>query len=718
MIKTRLVLCSGAELAAGEGPPKDWHVVRLDTLDRGSNTHLRLESVTKAFLRQMPPRLVDLLEIATYVYTADCEASRDLKWDDDGAKETWDREFRFVVPVRDAAFWQSEEVRQNLESALCFLSGDTFHFTFRKLKKEKDRSLQHYLQIEDIEDTPFYQVDRVVMLSGGLDSLAGTLETLEQAKPLVAVSHRPVAQTDKIQRDLVKLLRQEYPVPLLHISAWVNKSGFSSESTQRTRSFLFSALGTAAASVLNAGGVRFYENGVTSLNWPLAPEVLRSRASRTTHPESLFRLQDLYQLVTERSDFAVDNPFVFLTKSEVVSSIIKRRASELIARTCSCTHTMFRGKTQWHCGLCGQCLDRRIAILATGNKEADLWGDYEADAFTGPRRVGYEHNIAANYVRYATDLLRMSDGEIAEAYALELTRAVRCFDRQGEAAQQFIAMQRRHAEVVCQMLREQVAHYSPEIVMHPLDRSCLLSMITRQEHLGEVEPLDKPEAPADAIFRRGTGVWEISYLGNNGAVKDSKGMRILAFLLARPHTKVSALMLAQVSTGGVRVPATDVVAPSPEQMMAGDGLGADQEIRRAALREMSPEQGFAGASFGVVQEVYTAADVREIKRRIREAEKEERQARLMGDVAEAEELQRNAVAMRKMLKQQTDPQGRGRRFNTGADRARKSVAKNILAAIDKLGEAHPRLAAHLDRAVHTGFLCEYAPEEEVTWRTD
>ena len=693
MIRPRLVLCSGAELAAGDDPKEGWHVVRLDTLNRGSNTHLRLENVTKAFLRQMSPRIVDLLEIATYVYAADCEASRELAWVDDYSTETWERDFHFVIPVRDVEFWQDMQARDSLESALRFLSSDRFRFIFRPFER-KDRSAQQYLQIEDIEDTPFYEADRVVMLSGGLDSLAGALEVAVQGRPLVAVSHRPVAQTHKIQRELMQLLRGRYATPMMHVPVWVNKSGFSNEASQRTRTFLFSALGVAAASILRAGGVRFYENGVTSLNWPLASQVLRSRASRTTHPETLLRLQCLYRLVTEQSSFVVDNPFVLSTKADVVAYVAGQDARDLIAHTCSCTHTMFRGKTQWHCGVCGQCLDRRIAVLASGQEEDDGWGDYEADVFTGPRKDGYEHDIAVNYARFAADLERMTEGEIAEAYSLELTRTARCFERQGDIAQEFLAMHKRHAADVCQVLRDQVARHSHQIVTQPLDSSSLLSMLVRQEHLGasaqRTERLEDSEQP---VFRKGVGVWEVSYKGSHGPVQDARGMRIAAFLLARPRVHVSSLLLARVAKGGVHIPARDADALAQEENLMGDPFGGRYEL-------------------------LTQEDIQDLRRRIREEDALAKTAGLVGEHGEANSLQRNAAAMRETLRRDTDIRGRARPFIGAAEQARKSVAKNIGAVITRLGERHPRLAAHLDRTIQTGTRCVYMPEEEVTWRTE
>jgi hypothetical protein len=105
------------------------------------------------------------------------------------------------------------------------------------------------------------------------------------------VSHRPVSTLDSRQKRLFTELQRRFPDQLIRIPVWVNKAEkLGREPTQRTRSFLYSALGTLVAQSIRAGGVRFYENGIVSLNLPIAEEVVRARASRTTHPMALHLL--------------------------------------------------------------------------------------------------------------------------------------------------------------------------------------------------------------------------------------------------------------------------------------------------------------------------------------------------------------------------------------------------------------------------------------------
>ena len=50
---------------------------------RQANVNIRFENVARIFHQHLSARLVDLLEIASYVYSADCATSRGKGWTDD-----------------------------------------------------------------------------------------------------------------------------------------------------------------------------------------------------------------------------------------------------------------------------------------------------------------------------------------------------------------------------------------------------------------------------------------------------------------------------------------------------------------------------------------------------------------------------------------------------------------------------------------------------------
>lgn len=111
--------------------------------------------------QQRAARLTDLLEIAAYVYAADCSTQRGKKWTDGDSTEPWGRDLSFVIAVREPDFWGSRGISSLLTEVLNFLSNDRYSFTFVPLKY--DRSEQEYFEFGDPKDWPFHQPDRVVV---------------------------------------------------------------------------------------------------------------------------------------------------------------------------------------------------------------------------------------------------------------------------------------------------------------------------------------------------------------------------------------------------------------------------------------------------------------------------------------------------------------------------------------------------------------------------
>lgn len=481
MIKPRLVLCSKA---ANQNLPEDADrvVVSLDALGHDNNVTIKLPDIARVLSRTVPKRMVDLLEVAAYVYTADSATRRGTDWR--GPEEPWARDLKFVIPVRDVEFWNRPEVKSSLICLLTYLSDDRYDFEFPELTQ--GREVQEYLELANT-DWPVTSVPRVIMFSGGLDSLAGALESAALSDPLVLVSHRSVAQISKRQADLVSRIRTQFPsVPLLHIPVWINKANpLGHEPTQRTRSFLFGALGACIAEMVSADGVRFFENGIVSLNLPVADEVLRARASRTTNPQSLRLLADFLSLVAESKPI-VDNPYLFLTKAEVVSRIVDTGGADLIALSVSCAHTRFKAVGRQHCGRCSQCIDRRTSVLARGYEDLDPSSDYVIDAFTGRRTELTDQTMAVHFVRHARELASMNAEQFAAAFNVELSRAVRSEPNSSLAVSRIYEMHQRYAHDVMRVVGNQMSVHAAELVDGSLDPLSLLGLVALGEHKQEM----------------------------------------------------------------------------------------------------------------------------------------------------------------------------------------------------------------------------------------
>jgi hypothetical protein len=269
----------------------------------------------------LPEVATDLLEVAAYVYAADQVVTRG------GTREfeygdRWRRHFRFVIPVRRPDVWQRPEVAGPLADTLSFLADEAYEFVF--VRHTNPRPLDRYL-FDHVDAAEAEGVQEVVLFSGGLDSLGGAVQEVLQGRRKVAlVSHRPANHVYARQRALAQALADRVAEPRLkplHVAIEVNKGeDLSHNYTQRTRSFLFAAAAAVIARAFDLRGLRFYENGVISLNLPISPQVLGGRATRTTHPQTLNGFARFFSTLFDR-DFTVENPFLWKTKSEILSEV-------------------------------------------------------------------------------------------------------------------------------------------------------------------------------------------------------------------------------------------------------------------------------------------------------------------------------------------------------------------------------------------------------------
>ena len=179
------------------------------------------------------------------------------------------------------------------------------------------------------------------------------------------------------------------------------------------------------------------------------------------------------------------------------------------------------------------------------------------------------------------------------------------------------------------------------------------------------------DAPEETVFRRSGEVWEVAFRGRRSTVRDSKGMRDLAVLLARPGTEVHAL---------------DLVSDARSVRHEGDLGEALDETARAAYR-----------------------------RRIGELDQAIADAEDLGhaDAADRARAEREAIVAE--LTRAYGLGGRPRRVGDPAERARTSVTWRIRDAIGRVERVHPELGAHLRNAVRTGTYCRYDPEVPPGW---
>ena len=487
----------------GTNPPKSrqHQAIRLDWR-RPSDTLNLDPGVMDAFLsRDMPDRMRDLLEIAAYVYAADGMISRG-GLSDAGVGGAWRRKLRFVIGVRDPSFWSDRAVSSQLSALLGLLSDDDCEFSFKG--PPPPLSTTHQTRLAD---WPVLEADAVVLFSGGLDSLAGTLSLLEAGKKVLLVSHQSSPTTGAAQRLLVSRLTQTYKkTRLAHLQLpFTLKTGATKEDTHRMRSFLFAALAAIAAKSNGLDCAYFCENGVVSFNLPIAAAVVGTRATRTTHPAVLAQFSALLARVIG-SDFRFHNPLIWKTKREVVADIEAVRMAQLIAVTRSCAKVRAASKHNPHCGTCTQCLDRRFAIIAAGLAGHDPAEAYAIDLLIGARPDKDDRSVAQGFVETAIRFSQIDPATFVQSYPAVLRALAHFGVSTDECLRRAHELHVRHGEAVVSVLRAGMIEHKARIIPPTLDPSSLLVMALQGKDTiaGNVVPAPPPRLASL------TGRWNVT----------------------------------------------------------------------------------------------------------------------------------------------------------------------------------------------------------------
>lgn len=312
-------------------------------------------------------RGVDLLVLAAHIHAADTRISRNTE-----SQDSWTREIRLVVPVSDAVVWNG--VSSLLQRMLNFLTGDRWAFDFRP-RPEGFKTLAADRPLV----VPELKLDGVSLFSGGLDSLIGAIDALEQGRNPLFVSHAGESAVSAAQEKLFRRLEAQYPNrPFRRLRVWMSFDkklikDVAAEDSTRGRSFLFFATGALAGSGFGQPCPLFApENGLIALNVPLDQLRLGSLSTRTTHPFYIARWNELLRAL--EIPVTIENPYWDKTKGEMVSScsnpaLLKRVIPESLS-CASPTKARWKGHGTEHCGFCLPCLIRRAAIKE-GMRTAD-----------------------------------------------------------------------------------------------------------------------------------------------------------------------------------------------------------------------------------------------------------------------------------------------------------------------------------------------------------
>jgi len=474
-----------AFVECGDRPPM---TVRINGSD--PTFVLDTENIRAKSLSDLSPELLDLLDVAATVFAADGHFRRGgptrLHMGQD-----WRRDFRFRIPVRRQDLWSDPEVNEALCDAVSFLTDDNVSFEF--FERPSDLQRQPFLRLDP--SGPTFGAEDVILFSGGLDSLAGALDILSESSSsrVVLVTHRSAQKMITPQERLGEYLRERFRDRVLPIHVLARrKNDQAKDTTQRSRTLLFAALGQAIAQTFNAARVNFFENGFVSHNLPLSPQIVGTMATRTTHPLSLEKLRTLIGLVTDNPR-PMENRYQWLTKADVVRRISERDAADQIGVAVSCTSVREQTSRHHHCGACSQCFDRRFAVLACGLEAHDPAEQYATDILLGERSTTLSKTMAVEWTRHALNFIEMDERSLMERFGLEIGRIARGHPDQSmkDTAMQTLKMHRRHGKTVLKVFEDAVRRHASELARHELAPTSTLSM-----HLSCAHP-DQPSIAVD-----------------------------------------------------------------------------------------------------------------------------------------------------------------------------------------------------------------------------
>lgn len=286
----------------------------------------------------------------------------------------WSRELNVKFPVRNVSKWN--KAKAHIEEMVSFLTGDYWTFEFY----DSNFTIPNKLPLENSFKDNFAKVS---LFSGGLDSLIGLLNFLNDNKDekVILASHYDgdMKGVRSDQEGLLKILKKEYPNRIVNIEAikvtldnTVNK-----EKTFRARSILFIGIAVIMADAKKID-IEVPENGTVSLNYPLNPSRRSACSTRTTHPNLINLIQNVWTILGITTK--ITNPFEFSTKGEMVSRYKGNTlAKEVFLKSNSCGKRrpdQRRGNPEAkHCGVCMPCVYRRAALHTIGLDKNDQYGD-------------------------------------------------------------------------------------------------------------------------------------------------------------------------------------------------------------------------------------------------------------------------------------------------------------------------------------------------------
>ncbi|MEO3946733.1 Qat anti-phage system QueC-like protein QatC [Gorillibacterium sp. CAU 1737] len=304
--------------------------------------------------------VLDFLFMASVFYATDKFVERK------SVEDKWTRNIKIKIPVYELMKWQAE--KENLDKCMSFLTGDIWDIEFYQNTSSLHRPAESRRPPRRVLSR--VNADMVCLFSGGLDSLVGAVDWLESNPQgdILLVGHYDgqVSGPKTDQSNLLKHMQQHYATRIDSLQVRAGQRPSGKETTFRSRSILFLAIGIyAAASIGEDVPLLIPENGTIALNIPLTPSRRGSCSTRTAHPSYLRMLSYILQSVGITNPIL--NPLGMKTKGEAISQCRNQQVLQnAIPDSVSCGKSGH--KSSWFrrdakgCGRCVPCIFRRASL--------------------------------------------------------------------------------------------------------------------------------------------------------------------------------------------------------------------------------------------------------------------------------------------------------------------------------------------------------------------
>lgn len=204
---------------------------------------------------------------------------------------------------------------------------------------------------------------------------------------------------------------------------------------------------------------------------------------------------------------------------------------------------------------------------------------------------------------------------------------------------------------------------------------------------GEVDVVPTPPPAsvpaATSVFRTEGDTRSVVYDGQAVRLRDLKGMRYLARLLAEPGREFHVLDLVAAERGAPYLTTRSDGVPAPVIAEGDLGPALDATAREA------------------------------YRRRLRDIEDDIAEATLIGDDHRVALAEADREYIVNELSRAFGLGGRDRHMGSISEQARASVTRAVRYALVRLTDHHPVLGQHLESTVRTGTYCSYVPDPRV-----